>query len=823
MAIDVSREGSPPFEAAPAPLELGAEDVLFRVPPESLTFATTAEVPFDGAWYGQGRAMAALELGLRVPHRGYNIYVCGLTGTQRETQLADLLRQLTTDQPIPGDRVLVQNFADPDRPRALSLPAGWGTRLRQDMRELVRELRNVLPATFRDETFEDEKERLSEEYGSRGEAINRQLAEHASQAGFAIQALPAGELLFIPLKDGRPMEPPELAALGPSQQEELKKKQRALNREVKSVLREQRTLLNRLGREVKLAERRVAAEAVTPLFDELIQRYPDPQIAAYLAAARDHVLDHLSDFQEKQRPPSFPFPGMVPEAESEVDYEVNVLVDNGGSRGAPVIVESSPTYRNLFGAVERMVDRFGKLVTNFTRITGGSLLRAHGGVVVVNVVDALSEPLVWRALKRCLKTGEMDIESYDPFALFATSSLKPEAMKLQARVVLIGPTELFGLLYRLDDEFRDIFKLRADFTFDDDRGTTQPNFVRQVARIAREESLPAFSADAVARLIECAARTVGDRRKLPSQWDDLGDIMREAAYCAGRDQGVVVTAADVERAVEQRCFRLNQHEVRLREMIRDGVLLVDLDGRKVGQVNGLAVMGIAGYEFGRPSRITAAVSMGSQGVIAVDREAKLSGRTYDKGVLILGGYLRHVYAQDFPLSLSASLSFEQSYSDIDGDSASAAEVFALLSSLSGVPLRQDLAVTGSIDQFGEVQPIGGVNEKVEGFFYTCREIGLTGRHGVLIPARNLDHLILRPEVADAVAAGRFHLYPIRTVDEGIEILTGIRAGAIDRPGTVHAAAARRLRELAEGLRNYAAGSARGGKTNELAAAVASSV
>lgn len=792
---------------AAAPRELSYDEMLFTVPPECLDFSTTADIHADGDWAGQERALAALELGLRMRHAGFNIYICGLAGTHREQHLAALLKRFTADQTTPGDRVLVQNFANRDRPRALSLPAGSGARLRQDMRVLVEEVRVLLPKTFRDETFEEEKERLTERFGEQGEAIQRQLGEHATQAGFVLQRGPGGEIGFIPLKDGRPMEPQEFEALGDPERTEIKRRQRDLAREVKAVIRQQHSLLGKMTREVKAAERRVAAEAIHPLIKEAAERYPQEEVRSYLSNVSEHILDHLGDFQDPapspQTPALPPFFFAVPDDEGRgLDYEVNVLVDNGASRGAPIIVEPSPTYRNLFGAVERVVDRFGKLVTNFTRVTAGSLLRAHGGCLIVNLLDVLSEPLVWRALKRALKSGELEIEAYDPFALFATSTLRPEPMAIDTRVVLTGPTEIFQLLYFLDEEFSAIFKVRADFGFEVDAAGARRNFIAQIARIGREEKMPPFTVDAVARLMEFAARSVGDRRKLPSQWSDLGDIMREAVFWSAKSERAQVSGGDVEQAVEQRSFRLNRLEAKIRELIRDKILLVDVDGRRVGQVNGLAVVDVAGYDFGRPSRITAAVSMGSAGLIAVDREAKMSGKTHDKAVLIIAGYLRHVYAQEFPLSLSASLSFEQAYSGIEGDSASAAELFALVSALSGIPLRQDLAVTGSVNQFGEIQPVGGVNEKVEGFFYTCREIGLTGKQGVVLPVQNLDNLVPARDVVEAVKAGQFHIYPVRTIDEGLKVLTGIEAGSVHEPGTIHSLAAERLRHLAESLRHF---------------------
>jgi predicted ATP-dependent protease len=791
---------------APAPRELTAEEAAFSVPAADLAFETTADVVLAPDWVGQERALAALELGVGIGHAGFNIYVSGLGGTQREQTLAALLRELTQTSPRPGDRVLVQNFQNRDRPKAFYLPAGQGKQLRRDMQELVDDLKRLLPETFRKETFEEEKEQLSERYGHEGEEIAKQLQQRATEKGLIVQFNPQGGIFFVPLKDGRPMEPEEFEKLSQQDQEDLRRRERELSREVKAMLRRQQALARRLGHEVRKVERRVAADVIGPLIEEISQRYESPEVQQYLNEVREHMIDHLDAFRERHGPAAtFPFPGMfAPAPDGLTDYEVNVLVDNGATAGAPIIIESSPAYKNLFGAVERMVDPSGKLVTSFTRIKAGSLLRAHGGCVIINVLDALSEPLVWRALKRCLKSEELEIEAYDPFALFATTTLKPEPMRISTRVVLTGAPEVFQILYFFDEEFREIFKIRADFGFEVDAASTRRSFVAQVARLAHDEQLPPFRAAAVARLMEFGARSLNDRRKLPSQWSEVADVMREAAFWCRKAGAGHVDDAHVQQALEQRVFRLNRVEEKLRELIRDGVLLVDVDGRKVGQMNGLAVANIGGYEFGRPSRVTAAIGMGTQGVINVEREAHLSGHTHDKGVFILTGYLRRTYAQDFPLNLTASLCFEQSYSGIDGDSASSTELFAIISALSGVPVRQDLAVTGSVNQWGEIQPIGGINEKIEGFFAACRAVGLTGRQGVVLPAQNVDGLVLRQEVVEAIRNRQFHLYPIRSIDEGLEILTGCKAGTLGEVGTIHYQAAQRLRHLAEALRQFGA-------------------
>jgi len=798
--VQFSRNDAP--SAGPA-RELSADELTAPLAAAELGFATTADIAIDGDWFGQERAIAALEMGLALRNSGYNIYVCGLHGTHREQLLASLVHDLTSDSPTPHDRVLVQNFRNTDRPRALLLPTGWGRRLQEDMQDLVRELRRLLPETFRKETFEDEKERLSEKFGEQGEAINRQLGERAEAAGFSLQVGPGGEIGFVPIKDGKPMSDEELSNLTDEQREPLRRNHRELQREVKAVFRQHQKLLRQLGREVKEVERRVAEEALAPAIEELNEKYPHADVREYLSEVRQYVLEHLTDFQESQ-PQNAMASMMAPPTEDElfVDYRINVLVDNSENDGAPVIVETAPTYRNLFGAVERMVDRHGRLVTNFTRVTTGSLLRAHGGCLVIPVINALMEPFVWRGLKQCLKQQKLEIEGYDPFAMFATSALKPEPMDLDVRIVLVGPTEIFQMLYFHDDEFREIFKVRAEFGIEADGVDARRNCIAEIARICRSEDLPPFDAAAVAEVLRHASRWIGDRRKLPSQWTELGDLLREAAYWARRSDHAVVGAEDVRKTMAQRSFRVNRVETKIREWIREGTILIDVDGERVGQINGLAVMDIGGHAFGRPSRITATVSLGQAGIIAVDREAQMSGKTFDKAVLIITGYLRHVYAQRYPLSLSASLAFEQSYGGIEGDSASAAELFALISSLSGVPLRQDLAVTGSVNQFGEIQPIGGVTEKVEGFYYACREFGLSGRQGVVIPAQNIDNLVLDDEVMRAVSAGTFHIYPIRTIDEGLEVFTGVKAGSITEKGTIHQRAAARLYRMARQLKRF---------------------
>jgi ATP-dependent Lon protease len=505
-------------------------------------------------------------------------------------------------------------------------------------------------------------------------------------------------------------------------------------------------------------------------------------------------------------------PFMPPrERDPYLEYEVNIVVDNAATKGAPIIVESAPTYLNLFGTIERVVDRFGRVVTNFTRIKSGSFLRAHGGYLIFSLEDAITEPAVWKVLKRTLRSGRIEMETYEPFAMFSASGLKPEPVKVNTKVIVVGSAFLYHLLYAWDEEFHEMFKIRADFNpvmqRDDDH---QLAYAQWVGNLCHEEGLPHFDQSGIERLIEFGARQAGDREKVLASYAAIADLVREAAFWARKEDGQLVSARHVERALQNRVFRSNRIEEDIREMITNGTILVDIDGKKIGQANGLSVMDIGGYAFGRPSRVTASVAMGQAGIVNIERESHLSGNIHDKGVLILAGYLRNRFGQNQPLALSASLCFEQSYGGVEGDSASSTELYALLSRLANIPLRQDIAVTGSCNQWGEVQAIGGVNEKIEGFYDVCRVVGLTGKQGVLIPASNVRHLVLRSDVIRAVADGKFHIYPVRNIDEGIAILTGMPADKEPPEESVNQAVKRRLQELAKGLKEFAVATAHNG-------------
>jgi predicted ATP-dependent protease len=769
-----------------------------------------AEAAGAEALLGQQRALDAIRLAIGIDAPGYNVFVSGLrTRDERETVLA-LLRERAAAMATPGDWVYVNNFRAPEAPVAIYLKPGEGAKLRDQMQELVNFVIEQLPKAFRREDFDQERTALRDKYNKRAQELFGALENRARERGFAIQSTPTGQIIFIPLIGGRMPESPEvlareLEALPEAERERLAQAQSELQDELAKVMMRQQEIMRELVEDIRQIERAFAARVLTPAVAAIQQQFDNPEVRAYLDEVLAHMLGHLDRFRTVSEgrpgefgPPRPPGPG---DGDSRFfEYQVNVLVDNSRTTGAPVVSEDAPTYRNLFGTIERWIDPFGRSGTNFTRIIPGSFLKAHGGFLIFDLEDAVIEPGVWKTLKRSLKTGSMTLETLEPFPFFV-SGLKPEPIAITNKVVVLGGAYLYNLLYFYDPDFAELFKVKAEIrpVVNADREAAA-RYVRHVATLARREGLPPFEGSALARIVEFGMREAGDRARVLSKLEPIEDLAREAAYFARAGKARAVSAAEVERALSERVLRLNFIEEEIRRLIAEGTLIVELSGARVGQINGLAVLDVGGYAFGRPSRVTATVALGQAGVINIEREARLSGSTHDKGVMILSGFMRDRFGRERPASMTASLAFEQSYSGIDGDSASSTELYALLSALSGVPLRQDLAVTGSVDQHGRVQAIGGVNEKIEGFFRVCKATGLTGTQGVLIPRANVNHLMLDAETVAAVARGEFYIYPIDDIDHGIELLTGVKAGAIDEPGTINYLVAARFRAMAEALR-----------------------
>jgi predicted ATP-dependent protease len=795
-----------PKESTVLPRELSAEELRFSTTIDR-KFASTRELTGAKEFFGQERALAALELGLGVSASGYNIFVSGLTGAEKLETLRDWVAQHAVKASTPGDWVYVHNFKHPDAPRAIYLQAGEGSRLRQMMLDLVKTLREELPKAFRQEAFDKEKSVLTEKYNARAQELNAQLAALARERGFQVQVGSRGNIYFVPVVNGKPLQrPQDFASLSEAERQEVERRQQELSVDMERLTRKQQEILREMEDDIRAVERRFCENLLVPILTRIETAFENDEIGVYLAEVKEHILDNLDDFKETPVA-MMPFPFTPPPRERDpfLEYEVNIVVDNDKTEGAPIIVESAPTYLNMFGTIERVVDRFGRVVTNFTRIKSGSFLRAHGGYLIFSLDDAITEPAVWKVLKRTLRSGRIEMETYEPFALFSASGLKPEPVKVNTKVIVLGSSFLYRLLYTWDEEFREIFKLRADFNpvmqRDEDH---QLAYAQWVGNLCNGEGLPHFDQSGIERLIEFGARQAGDRDKVLASYAEIADLVREAAFWARKEDRQLVSARHVEKALESRVFRSNRIEEDIRELIANGTILVDIDGKKVGQVNGLSVMEIGGYAFGRPSRVTASVGMGQAGIINIERESHLSGSIHDKGVLILAGYLRNRFGQNQPLALSASLCFEQSYGGVEGDSASSTELYALLSRLADIPLRQDIAVTGSVNQWGEVQAIGGVNEKIEGFFDVCRTIGLTGKQGVLIPEANVRHLVLRNDVIEAVANGKFHIYPVRSIDNGLAILTGITADGRPDSQNVNEMVSKRLKELVLGLKEFTA-------------------
>jgi lon-related putative ATP-dependent protease len=796
--------------------ELPAEKLRWRCPPESLPFETTDEILPCVEIIGQERALKAIRLGLEVDSIGYNIFVVGLIGTGRNTTIKCLLEEIDKTGRIPDDLCYVNNFKDADQPRCLCLPAGKGRAFKKDMEDFIDSLKKNIPLIFEGEEYQKQRRAVVERYRETERAMIKDFEARAKKEGFAVAQVQMGPFTrpdLVPMVAGNAMPLDQLENLVDQDQfpkdnyERLKEKYKELSAEMEQILKETRKVEKTIREELANLDKTAVSHLITESIEDIREKYTDPKLHTYLNEVKENVMENPGRFQPKPEAPQVPVPGLVLPAGADTfqEYQVNVLVDNSETKGAPVIIETSPTYRNLFGTVERSVDRLGGVwKTDFNKIKGGSFLKANGGYLVLNALDVFIEPGVWPALKRTLRNRTMEMQSFDPFYLFASSALKPEPIDVRVKVVMIGDARLYWMLYAMDEDFKKVFKIKADFdTVMDRKGETQQQYASFIRKICQDEKLLPFDRTGVAAVIEHGVRLAGRQKKLSTEFHRISDLLREAHYWAKKAASERITEKHVEKAIEEGIFRRRMIEDKIQELIEDGVILIDSEGASIGQVNGLSVYDMGEYAFGKPTRITAKTAMGKTGIINIEREADLSGRTHSKGVLILAGYLRGKYAQDKPLTLTASLCFEQSYSGVDGDSASSAEVYAILSSLARLPLRQDLAVTGSVNQNGEIQPIGGVNEKIEGFFDVCRSRGLTGRQGVMIPHQNAADLMLRKDVVEAVSSGQFHIYPVQTIDQGISILTGAAPGEKGPDGDYPAETVNfRLKELAEKMKMF---------------------
>jgi len=790
--------------------ELGVEKLRRACEPEVLGCQTSEEMPGLETMIGQERAVRALRFGLGIQELGFNIYVSGLPGTGRTTAVEHFLEGLAQEKAVPSDWCYVNNFADPYHPRALRLPPGRAKALQADMRGLVEMVQSEIRRAFESEEYAAQREQVTHSFQQQRDELIAQVNEEAEREGFVIQVTSLG-LAAIPVREGKPLGEEEFVALSEEEKQAIAHKRETIQSALEAAFRQGRLMEKNAREAVEKLDRQIALYAVAHLIQDAQDRYADvPEVVSYLDQVRDDILEHLAQFRsESEGEGTAALPRPREPERTLTRYQVNVVVDNSALSGVPVIIESNPTYGNLFGRMEQEA-QFGTLVTDFTMIRGGALHLANGGYLVLQVEEMLRNPFSWDGLKRALANGQIAIEDVaERYGFMTTRNLRPEPIPLSAKVILIGRPDVYYLLHANDEEFAELFKVKADFDTRMERtDENTKDYAAFVCSICEEESLRHFDSPALCRIVEQGSRMADDQTKLSTRFGEIADVIREASYYAAVDDVPHVTAAHVRRAIDERFYRSNLIQERIQEMIERGTIMIDTEGQQVGQVNGLSVISLGDITFGQPNRITVSLGLGPDGLVDIEREAELGGPLHTKGVLILSGYLTEKYAHDQPLALSARLVFEQSYSGVDGDSASSTELYAILSALSGLPIRQGIAVTGSVNQKGQVQAIGGVNEKVEGYYEVCKAKGFSGEQGVIIPDSNVPNLMLKEEVVEAVQQGRFHVWAVKTIDEGIEILTGVEAGRVREDGTfaegtVNGLVDERLKALAEKMKAFA--------------------
>ncbi len=803
-----------------APLDV--EALCRRCDGESFTFETTDDLEDLEEILGQSRALEAIRFGAKIDRRGYNLFVFGPQGTGRHSTVTRILKEKAAGEETPSDWVYVNNFVTPHKPKAIRMPPGQGAALRDALRNLIEEIRTSVPATFESEDYRNRLQAIEEAAQEKQASAFEALREKAQEKSIALVRTPMGFAL-APMKDGAVIEPEAFNALPAEVRQRIQAEIEALQSDLEAIIRRMPRLARERQEAIRELNREVIVFTVAHPIEQLRETFAAlPDVLEHLDAVQTDLVENIHQIlhsqMAQQQAPLGESPGALAaqRASGFGRYEANLIVGGDDHAGAPVVYEDNPAVDNLIGRVEH-VSQLGALITDFTLIKPGALHRANGGYLIIDARKVLTQPLAWETLKRNLKAGEITIESLGQMlSLVSTVSLEPQAIPLSVKVVLCGEPLIYYLLSQLDPEFRLLFKVAADFddAMDRDDGGDQ-NFARMIATMGRREKLRPLDRGAVARVIEQASRLAEDAEKISIDLERISDLLREADFYAGEDGADVVSRAHVQQAVEAQIRRADRLRERSQEAITRNIILVDTDGAAVGRINGLSVLQLSGFAFGRPTRITARVRLGSGKVIDIEREVELGGPLHSKGVLILSGYLASRYALDKPLSLSASLVFEQSYGGVDGDSASSAELYALLSALAEVPIKQNFAVTGSVNQLGQIQAIGGVNEKIEGFFDICRKRGLTGEQGVLIPTANCKHLMLRQDVVDAVAAGQFSVYPVETVEQGIELLTGLPAGERDTSGlfpegTINRLVEDKLNAFADARRQFGS---EGGKGN----------
>jgi predicted ATP-dependent protease len=798
--------------------------------PKVFNFKCTQELAPLREFIGQDRAIRGIEFGLSMKNRGYNIYVAGLSGTGKTSIVKTYVKRMVEKRQAQGDYTpedwcYLYNFADTDKPQVVSLPQGKGKVFKEQMSKLLESLRDELIKAFSSEEYKTQSKSAVQEGQSEQQKLFEAIGEEARKAGFLLQMTPVGPAI-IPLKDGKPMSEEMFMALDEKTRKEVETQRHQLAEKLQDAFERARDMERKTVDKLRDMDKAVAEYTVSRLFNDLNKEYKDlPGVAKYLADLKTYILNNLDVFkisaEQQQQQQMQAMMGIAPQMAMKGDpflpFQVNVFVDNSETQGPPVVTESNPNYLNLFGKIER---RFflGGYISDHTMLKAGALQRATGGYLLLSAMDVIVNPAVWPTLKRAIKDKEARIEEpYEQFGLFVPIGLRPEPMPIDVKIILIGDPVLYQLLAAYDEDFFEIFRVKSDFNSQVDRNQeNMMGFAAFLSGCCEECEAKHFDPSGVAKVMDYASRMVSDQEKLSTRFSQIKEIVEESSFWAAQENSEFILAKHVDKAVEERRYRHNLPDERLREMITRGTIMIDTEGAVAGQVNGLSVYSLGDISFGKPSRITCRTYLGRSGVINIERESQMSGPIHDKGVMILGGYMGWKYAQEYPLSLSASLCFEQSYEGVEGDSASSTELYALLSSLSDVPIKQNIAVTGSVNQKGEIQPIGGINQKIEGFFEVCRAKGLNGDQGVMMPTKNLKHLMLRDEVIEAVKSGKFHIWAVSTVDEGIEVLTGVEAGTRKDgggypEGTINYKVDKMLKEMANKLRYFSVASKDGEK------------
>lgn len=789
-------------------IRMTAEDVYKRCEDNIFSFETTEDItPLIGT-IGQERAIASLDFGLNLPAKGFNIYALGAQGTGKMRAIRSLLAQKVKNEPTPPDWCYLYNFKKPDNPIAVSLPAGKAREFQSDMENLINAIKTEIPKAFESKEYDKQRNKILEDFQQKQKEWFSAIEEEARNKGFSIRKALAG-LIIVPVKrGGEPLTEEEFQALDPETRKRIDELGKMLQEKLDDVVRAVREADKMVKEMLVKLERQIALDVIEQPIEDLKNKYSfSEKIIQYLDAVKEDILNNLQDFkiQDEVTPPIPQFM-KIPREAIFVKYTVNILVDNSTTDGAPVVYEPNPTYLNLFGSIEYKI-QYGMAITDFTMIKPGSLHKANGGYIVIDALALLKNLFSYDSLKRALRNKEIRIEDvWEQYRLITTATLRPESIPLNVKVILTGTPYLYYLLYNYDDEYRELFKVKADFDVRMPRNEENiQKYAQFIALCQKEEGLLPFHRSAVAKIVEYGSRIAEHQEKLSTQFSSIADLVRESHFWAKKDNKNIVESKHVLRALEQRVYRSASIEEKLRELILEDVLIVETSGSKVGQINGLAVLDLGDYSFGKPSRITARVYIGKAGIVNIERETKMSGKIHEKAIMILSSYLWSKYAIKKPISLSASLTFEQLYEMIEGDSATCAELYALLSSIAEIPLKQTIAVTGSMDQNGEVQPVGGINEKIEGFFELCKIRGLDGTHGVIIPKRNIKHLMLKEEIQKAIEEGKFNIYAIEYAEEGLEILTDKEAGKLQPDGTypegtINYLVTKKLDEMAELLK-----------------------